>query len=254
VASHADKKMELLTGTLSDLYIDSSEFDFVSSGGEEIAADRAAIGLAAAGLVGAASNTPVASSGGTDSVQAFVGVVDGKRISGCFSKVWFQNGDDIECAVEPQSGGSFAVYAVRRPSDQTLWMHPHCSRGRKKHWKYARKMSVILALVTTAFLLLMLMPHYGFALWANEKSYHAVTVFTIMGVVMGFYFPLKTALQWAPFVAIAESIFTALGYPDAACVDMVEQDKAFRKRQAPGAFTFESAPWVFRYIESRDLD
>ncbi|MES2016037.1 MAG: putative type VI secretion system effector [Pseudomonadota bacterium] len=242
-----NKKLALLTGTLSDLQTGNDEENFVSSGGAEMAAGSAAIGLAAAGLAGAATNSLIAASGATDSVQSFTGIVNGKRISGRFSKIWFKDGDHLECAVDLQNDGSYAVYAVRRPSDQTLWMFPHCSRGRKKHWKYASKMCVILALITTTFLLLVLMPHYGIALWANEKSYHAVTVFSIMGVVMGFYFSLKTAFRWTPFVVMAESIFTAFGYPDPAHVDMPEQDRAFWKKQ-PSAVSEGSAPWVFRYI------
>ena len=113
-------------------------------------------------LAGAATNSLAMAGGGTDSVQAFTAIVDGKRISGRFSKIWFKDGDHIECAVDQQPDGSYAVYAVRRPSDQTLWMFPHCSRGRRKHWKYASKMCLILALITTSFLLLTLTPHYGF--------------------------------------------------------------------------------------------
>lgn len=243
-----NKKLVLLTGRLSDLYIENDEENFLSSAAVEMAASGTAIGLAAAGLAGAATNSLVAASGGMDSIQAFTGVVNGKRISGRFSKIGFKDGDFIECAVDAQDDGSYAVYAVRRPADQTLWMFPHCSRGSKKHWKYARKMCLILALIAATSLLLVLMPHYGIALWANEKSYHAVTVFTIMGVVMGFYFSLKTAFQWAPFVSIAESIFSVFGYPDPAQVDMPEQDRSFRKKHADADTTEDSAPWVFRYL------
>ena len=70
-----------------------------------------------------------------------------------------------------------------------------------------------------------------------------------MGVVMGFHFSINTAVRWAPFVAIAEAIFTAFGYENPARVDMVEQDKMFRKAQGAGAETTKCAPWVFRYVK-----
>jgi hypothetical protein len=184
-----------------------------------------------------------------DSVQSFTGILDGKRISGRFSKIWFTNGDNLECAVAPQSDGSCAVFAVRRPSDQTLWMFPHCSRGSYKHWKYAGKMCVILSLVMSAFLLLFLTPNHGIALWANEESYMGATIFIIMGVVIGFYFSLNTARRWSPFVAIAESIFSTFGYSDPAKVDLPQQDKLFRINQAPGGEPNQYAPWVFRYLK-----
>jgi hypothetical protein len=87
---HPNMKLELLTGRLSDLCIENTEENFVSSGGAEQAAGAAAIGLTAAGLAGAATNSLYAAAGGTDSVQSFSGVVDGKRISGRFSKIWFK--------------------------------------------------------------------------------------------------------------------------------------------------------------------
>lgn len=243
-----NRKLTLISGRLSELRIEDSEENFVSSGGAEVVAGATATGLAVAGLAGAATTSLYAASGGSDSVQSFTGIVDGKRISGRFSKIWFKNGDHLECAVDQLTDESCTAYAVRRPSDQTLWMFPHCSRGSKKHWKYARKMSVILAFSMAIGLLLFLVPHYGFALWDNKKSYFVSTIFIIMGVVMGLYFSLNTARKWAPFVAIAESIFTAFGYPDPAQVDMPEQDSAFWKKNAAAGVSGDSAPWVFRYL------
>lgn len=241
--------MELLTGRLSDLCIENTEENFISAGRSERAAGAAVIGLAAAGLAGAATNSLYAASGGMDSVQSFTGILDGKRISGRFSKVWFKDGDHLECAVAHQADGSCAVYAVRRPSDQTLWMFPHCSRGGKKHWKYARKMCLVLAALLSVSLLLFLIPHYGLAMWSDKKSYYLSTIFIIMGVTMGFYFSLNTARRWAPFVAIAESIFAVFGYPDPAQVDMPEEDRAFWQKQTAAEVPGESAPWVFRYLK-----
>jgi hypothetical protein len=109
-------------------------------------------------------------------------------------------------------------------------------------------MSVILAFSMAICMLLFLMPMFGFALWNNEESYFFVTIFGIMGVVMGAYFSLNTARRWMPFVAIAESIFAAFGYADPAQVDLPEQDRAFWKKHSVPAATDDSAPWVFRYL------
>lgn len=79
-------------------------------------------------------------------------------------------------------------------------------------------------------------------MWSNQKSYLGVAVYTIMGTVIGFYFSLKTAFRWAPFVAIAEGIFTVFGYTHPARVDMVEQGKKFRKAQGAGAEVTTHAP------------
>ena len=48
--NHLSRELVLLAGPLSDLRIENSEENFVSSGGAEIATGVTAIGLAAAGL------------------------------------------------------------------------------------------------------------------------------------------------------------------------------------------------------------
>lgn len=249
VSMRQRKTLALVRGNLSRLQIEDTEENFVSTAGTGVAAGAAMLGLSAAGLGGAATGALHASSGGNDDVQTFIGVVDGKRIAGKFSKVWFADGDYLECAGELQADGSYIVFAVRRPSDQTLWMFPHCSRGSKTHWRFAMKMSAISAVLLTSFLIVILMFYYGFALWNNEDSYDGVVVFTIMGIVLSVYCTLKIAIKWKPFIAIAESVFAAFGYADPAEVDMEQQDTAFRKNLAPGMNQPLYVPWVYRYLK-----
>lgn len=246
---YGNRKLELLTGRLSDLYVEDKEEDFVSAGSGARGAGATAIGLAAAGLAGAATNALFAAAGGTDSVQYFTGLLNGKRISGRFSRVGFKSGDFLECAVEPQPDGSSAVYAVRRPSDQTLWMFPHCSRGRKKHWKYARKMCLLLSALAVASMLLFLTPQFGFALWSKPETAFGANIFVIMGVAIGLYFSLNTARRWAPFVAVAESIFAVYGYPDPADVDMPKENSTYWKKHATVGELRQFSPWVYRYLK-----
>lgn len=246
---HKIEKLELMTGRLSDLYIEDKDENFLSSGCAELAAGGAALGLAAAGLAGAATNALFNASGGTDRVQNFTGLLDGKRISGRFSKIWFQNGDELECAGDFQLDGSAAVYAVRRPSDQTLWMFPHCSRGRKKHWNYARRMCVVLPMITVESTLLFLVPKFGFALWSKPETAFGANIFSLMGINLGLYFALNTARRWVPFTAVAESIFAAFGYPDPAQVDLPQENKIYWKKHASAGELRQFSPWVYRYLK-----
>ena len=245
----ANKKLEVLRGRLTDLYVEDGQEDFVSTQGTNFQTAGAAIGLAAAGLAGAATNALFSAGGGADRVKYFTGLLDGKRIAGQFSKIWFSDGDHLECAVESQPDGSYTAYAVRRPSDQTLWMFPHCSRGRKKHWRYARRMSAILSFLMTIFLLLCLTPVLGIALFADDAARFLSTIFVVIGVLMGTYFSLNTARRWRLFVEIAESIFEAYGYPDPSQVDMPEQNKLYWKKFPISPEPREHGAWVFRYLK-----
>lgn len=54
--------------------------------------------------------------------------------------------------------------------------------------------------------------------------------------------------RWKPFVAIAEAIFTVMGYPYPSQVDLGQQDRACRTNRIPNGTPNRLAPWVYRYV------
>lgn len=237
-----------LNGKLSDLYIEEGEADFVSSSNTQAVASSAAMGLALAGMAGTATNTLFAASGRADKVQYFTATLDGKRIAGRFSNIWFQNGDELEVAAQPQSDGTYAAYAIRRPSDKTLWMFPHCSRGSKAHWKFARKMSVILSVSFSVLLCMAPISFEGMAYFYSSDWLWSVLAI-INGMVIGTYLSLNTARRWKPFIETAEMIFSTFGYSHPEAIDLPKQNKLYWKQHAKPNEVREVAPWVFRYLE-----
>jgi hypothetical protein len=98
-------------------------------------------------------------------------------------------------------------------------------------------------------MLLFLTPKFGFALWSKPETAFGANIFTVMGIALGLYFSLNTARRWAPFVAVAESIFAAYGYPDPAEVDMPKENSIYWKTHATAGELRKFSPWVYRYIK-----
>ncbi len=245
-------ELQLLRGIVCDLVIERGEEDFVRSRGDRAVGTVAATGLAAAGLAGAATGALLATTGGGDSVEFFTCTVDGKRVAGRFTKTSFKDGDWVEVAADPQSDGTYAALAVRRPSDQTVWMFPHCSRGSKKHWAYAFQMILVIFFAL----------YFGGVIFfgaiefsSKQKSDSSYLLFAlIMGgalmLAMACHLSISTARRWRTFVQKAEAIFTAFGYHDPSRVDMVQQHKKYL-RQHGGKWPYlVEAPWVYQYADA----
>jgi hypothetical protein len=244
---------QVLRGKIADLLVASGEEEFVQTAKDKSVAAGVAGTLALSGLAGAATGAMLASSGSADAVQFFTCTVDGRRIGGRFSKVWFETGNVVEVVGELQRDGSIAAYAVRRQSDHTLWMFPHCSRGTRPHWAFAFKMipAVTAAIVLAGCIFFGLIEQFS-----DEKSparflWFMFAIVAVNSLAIGLYFPIKIARKWLPFVAIAERVFTTLGYADPSRVDMEKQNALYWKKYAQPGEQRKAAPWVFRYVDEK---
>ncbi|WP_341676415.1 putative type VI secretion system effector [Niveibacterium sp. SC-1] len=232
--------LEIIRGDVADLAVTRGEREFVQTANEHAAG-------AAAGLAGAATSALLATSASADPVEFFTASIGGKPVSGCFSRVGFENDHSVEAVVEKLRDGTHAVYAIRRPSDQTLWMFPHCSRGKRAHWKHALLMIPIVIVAIEAAVLIF----FGsIGLFSDEShSIRSLSFFVALisanAVALGTYLPLRIASKWKPFIQIAERVFAALGYPDPSRVDMEKENRLFWKqnRSQKGRIY---APWVYR--------
>jgi hypothetical protein len=244
----SEDELEVLRGRIESLAVAASEEEFLQTGSVKAVGAVAANALALAGMAGAASGALMATTGSADAVQIFTCSLGGERISGRFSIVDFSNGDEVDVAGVRQKDGSLLAYAIRRPGDKKIWMYPHCSRGSKAHWKHAWKMVVV---ITTAFFI-SFGGFFSLGLDAEEIAqrnavfWFAFWVVFINSIVIGLYFPLRTALRFRPSVAMAEKIFAALGYADPANVDMEKQNSRYW-RENDGQY--EANRWVYRYME-----
>jgi|GEM_PF-2047789 len=242
-------ELQVIKGKIENLVVQRGEEIIVGSDLLRGAGTGAAVGLAAAGLAGAATSALLASGGIADSVEFFSSKVNGKSIAGRFSRVTFKEGDDVEVVGEAQPDGTVAALAVRRPADQTLWIFPHCSRGGRAQKKLA------LRVFGWTFLAFALICSIG--VWQSSKGTDdladSVQFFGAISLVMSLtgaaYFSFRTATQWRPFVRKAESIFASLGYGDPRGVDMEKQNKRYWKANGGKWPYLTDGPWIYRYLD-----
>jgi hypothetical protein len=246
-------RLALLRGTVSNLTVADGQEEFIQTVPDKYIAAAVGVGLALEGLAGAASAAALGGNDSADRVQFFRCMVDGKPIAGRFSKVTFKEGDVVEVVGQAQEDGSYMAQAVRRRTDRTLWMAPHCSRGEKAHWAYVLKMIPFLTLLGWLFSALFI----AFAVWMSNEhaTWDALKfLFAICATtttIMSLYFSIKIAYKWRPFVNTAEHIFAALGYAKPASVDMEKQNALYWKQHAKPDERRIVAPWVYRYVDER---
>ena len=208
-------KLEVIRGVVSDLHISQGEEDFVFTNADKSAGAGAAVGLAVGGLAGAATGAVYNSGDAADKLDFFVCRIGDENVKGRFGKVSFSDGDTVE-AVGLMERGQFNAYAVTRPSDRTIWMYPHSTRGTQAYKRYSLK-SIGLQSLLIPGILFALMDFFssgpsmglGFWLWLSISS--GLLYAVILGVV---------ARRFMKFAHIADDIFESLGFDNPADVDL----------------------------------
>lgn len=242
--------LKLIRGRVQELAVSAGEEQFIGSQTHRTAGAGAALGLAAAGVAGAAVGASMAATVG-DSVEFFGCMVDGQRISGRFSKVTFKDGDEVEVVIEPQWDRTQSALAVRRLSDRTLWMLPHCSRGTVAHRRYAFRLFPRLLVG----LLVLLGGSAGVMEWRSGHVDHFLMwrffagLIGVNALVMAAYFSVRFAQAWRPHAARAEAILTALGYRDPCRVDLERDHKRACRALGEKWPYLSDGPWIYRYPE-----
>jgi hypothetical protein len=147
----ANRSVVRIVGTVADLKTSSTSENFIFGSGDRVIGGAAAAGLAAAGLAGAATGAAMSSGDAADKVTVFECKVGTQSVKGRFGEVTFANGDQIQ-VVGTVFKEELSALAVTRPSDRTIWMHPHCSRGTKAYRRFCLRWIPILSVGTPALM------------------------------------------------------------------------------------------------------
>ncbi|SFZ74938.1 putative type VI secretion system effector [Chitinimonas taiwanensis] len=240
-------KFEIIRGVVGDLQVAQEDKDFVFTAADKAAGGGAAVGLALGGLAGAATGAVLSTGDTAERVDFFVCRLGDTFVRGQFGEVNFSDGDVIE-ALGVRSGKHFDVLAVTRPSDRTIWMHPHCGRGTRAYLRFCFFWIGFLAWVISPAALFVLM---WFAWGASSTVPPAWFIFTVyFGVgliassVLGF-----VASRFISFAHLSNDILRALCFEKPEEVDLPK-----RLREVSKTFTNEErlkyhphARWVYKY-------
>jgi hypothetical protein len=233
-----------IVGTVTALQTSTTSEDFVSGSGDKVAGGAAAVGLASVGLAGAATGAAISSSDAADKVTSFACKVDGQNVKGRFGEVTFAEGDEVE-VVGSMFFGNFSALAVARPSDRTIWMHPHCSRGTKAYWKYCLRWIPTLAIATPAVMFTaatLVSDAEVPPIWFQLASVGAAALmFGAVGAIV--------ARRFFSFAKLSDQIFAGLQFDDPKAVDLPK-----RLSQAKGSLSPQERMnyhpwkrWVYKY-------
>lgn len=242
--------LSTITGTVSNLTVAAGEEEFMRIRSQKSLALGAATGLAMEGLAGAAMGASTAGSA-ADAVEFFECKIDGAVVSGRFSKVSFVEGDTVTVVVDPPSSeGLPLVLAALRVTDHKLWMVPHRSRGSRAHARFSGKLFGVVFLC----LLLYLGGAFGLADYFNDDigspDFHKfwMSLVGVFSFIMSAYYAVRFYRQWRPVAREAESIFSALGFPNPQAVSLPqEHTRSCRRRGIRWPYDVEGN-WIY-YVE-----
>ncbi|WP_392562396.1 putative type VI secretion system effector [Orbus sturtevantii] len=213
---------QIITGTLSDLEVFDTQAQFFKS---RKLAGLPSVGLLALGDAAAAAgqlsfaDSNEEATAYLNSVQYFRCKVGNIVVEGLFCRAFFTDGDQVEVVAEPRNDGSYFAYALRRPIDHRLWLHPWATKGTKSINKTVLKFTGVF--ISLCFILSMAISV------AVTSEYLYLLIFFASAIVFNFlfgaicYFLAKSIFGQGS--KEADKIFATLGYPDPKRVDMEKE-------------------------------
>jgi hypothetical protein len=232
-----------LSGRISNLRKRRESASFVFTRSDQTKMGVVAIAAALAGLGGQAMSTAANATAMEEEADYLQFFINSQPVRGWVWRCPFREGDEVEVAAEWQ-GDHYEAFGIARPSDRTIALYPHCSRGRVRHylnaikwWAYLCVFSAFLGSVmaffaaesTDRFLRLVLARDWIF-IQAGPSAFYALMSFSL-------------SRKWLPFVRLAEKVFHALEWKNPGSIDLVKTSKAQRTDQDPGEF----GTFYFRY-------
>lgn len=157
-----------------------------------------------------------------NSCQYFSCKVGKLTVVGLVSRAFFNNGDNVEVVVEPLDDGSYFAYALRRPIDHRLWLHPNSMQGTDIGKKEAFRQGLFIFILGIVFYtifsfwLLFDTGDFIYFIWS-----YPLYIFLIFLFSLCIYFCMKKGLNTGS--KIANKIFATLGYPHPERVDMDQE-------------------------------
>ena len=237
-------RLNKISGVIANLHVTQDEQNFVQTRADQAAGGAAAVGLAVGGLAGAATGALLSSSDAADTVDFFTCTVDGQPVWGRFGIVSFKDGDSVEVVGENTRQG-FEAYAITRPSDRTIWMYPHCSRGTKAHVRF----SVVGIFLISIFGALCMQLVYGLILDGPSEGWGGLLVAFLTSAIGTALVASFVATRFVKFAHLSDDIFVALGFEKPAEVDLPKRLGVARK-----SFGHEDhlrysphVRWVYKY-------
>jgi hypothetical protein len=233
------KEVVRLTGTITNYRCTRASASFVFGENNQYQFGAIAVAAALAGMGGQAASIIGAASDMEESADFLEFDLDGNHVEGWVWRSPFKDGDTVVVAAE-RWGEQYEAYGVARPSDRTIALYPHCSRGKRRHIKNAVKWWLIWNACIFGPLITWEWLERG-----NLEILLQPAIAWFNAVMVAFFILMFTSLarQYMPFVRVAQRVFVVLGLPDAENIDLVKSSNRQRTNRDPAEF----GTFYFRY-------
>ncbi|MFL9904362.1 hypothetical protein PQR75_30595 [Paraburkholderia fungorum] len=204
--------------------------DFLLTDGMRQQAGYTAIAAALAGSGGAVGLAGM--TGTQEQADQVEFELDGEKVEGVLTWSPFAEGDEVEVLAERSANGYWA-FAILRPADRMIALHPHCSRGRRAHFRASVRYWLYISLPIVIFI------HSAFVLMCRLGEPQVPWDVVLIGCAGGsggclaLSGLIALSLSWKlmPYVRMADSIFSALGWQNVQNIDLPASSK---KQRRPG--------------------
>jgi hypothetical protein len=212
---------QLIKGTVTHLKALEGQQNFVMSGGMQAAAGTTAVGAALAGSF--FSGALLARSAmATEDATSFTCMVDGVKLSGCFSRLDLKEDETTEFVVDYNHNQTEAiVYAVRKPQNRQLWIVPMMESGHGviKRMAIFFPLKALMYLLPVTFLIVVAIQSYLYGSLQLQEPLIAIAgggIIAYLAMVLGMF------VSYIPKAKLATQVIGALGYQDPANTNLVD--------------------------------
>jgi hypothetical protein len=238
---HSDGKLITISGEIKSYKSTRANASFVFSDSDRTTLGVVAVAAGLAGLSGQAISTASNAADTEEAADYLELSIDDRAVKGWVWRSPFRSGDLVD-VVGTWAGDHFELVAIRRASDRTIALYPHCSRGRLRHFK---KVAFWWAVGTNFFaggISLMILNMTGLDVFLTSLGDGVGYMF--LGIYIFFAIAaLSMSRQWMPLVRLAEKVFRALEISGPSNVDLVKSSRRLRTPNDPGEF----GTFYFRY-------
>lgn len=163
-----------------------------------------------------------------DIEQYFCCKLGDKVIEGAFCRAFFNEGDYVEVVVDQLAGGTYFAYALRRPADSLLWLHPYATVGTEANNK-KRQLPILPLIFLIGTTGLGVFIFFYFVVMTFSKQDFSLLLMAAMGLLflLPAYLTFSTLKKSNSGSVIADKIFATLGYSNPKGVDIEEEYNVF---------------------------
>lgn len=158
-------------------------------------------------------------------VQFFQCKLGNNIIEGVFSRVYFHDGDYVEMVVDPIQDGNYFAYAVRRPKDCHLWLHPFATEGSESMMRYSSFWDDAMIIISISLVI----PLICLIMEVGNNPLFLISL-SLISVLLSLHVYRKKKSYKHTLLSktqVAEKIFRTLGYQTPEKVDLIKDEREY---------------------------